>query len=92
MHALTKKNSKFEWTSKHEDTFLILKKKISEAPVLAIQNLQRLFELETDAFGYAMGAILLQEGRPVAYHSEMFQGSQKNYPTYDKELLVYTKL
>ncbi|XP_038973019.1 uncharacterized protein LOC120105044 [Phoenix dactylifera] len=88
LHALTKANQKFEWTSKHEDTFLLLKRKISEAPVLALPNLQRPFELEADASGYAMGAVLLQEGRPVAYHSEMFQGAQKNYPTYDKELLA----
>ena len=33
-----------------------------------------------------MGAVLFQDGRPVAYHSEMFQGAQRNYPTYDKEL------
>ncbi|GJZ16401.1 putative reverse transcriptase domain-containing protein [Tanacetum coccineum] len=88
LHALTKINSKFEWTKKHEDTFLFLKRNISEALVLALPNLQRPFELETDASSYAMGAVLLQEGKPVAYHSEMFQGAQKNYPSYDKELLA----
>ncbi|GJY15488.1 transposable element [Tanacetum coccineum] len=88
LHTLTKLNNKFEWSNKHEDTFMLLKRKISEAPVLALPNLQRPFELETDASGYAMGAVLFQEGKPVAYHSEMFQGAQKNYPTYDKELLA----
>lgn len=44
LHALTKLNSKFEWTRKHhEETFLLLKRKISEAPVLALPNLQRSF-------------------------------------------------
>lgn len=38
--------------------------------------------------GYAMGAILMQDGRPMAYYSKMFQGAQKNYPIYDKKLLV----
>ncbi|GJQ90219.1 reverse mRNAase [Tanacetum coccineum] len=33
-----------------------LQRKISEAPVLALPNLQRPFELETNAPGYAMGA------------------------------------
>ncbi|GJT73573.1 transposon ty3-I gag-pol polyprotein [Tanacetum coccineum] len=88
LHALTKMNSKFEWTKKHDDTFLLLKRKISEAPVLALPNLQQPFELETDASSYAMGAVLFQEGKPMAYHSEMFQGSQRNYPTYDNELLT----
>nr|GEU86451.1 retrovirus-related Pol polyprotein from transposon 17.6 [Tanacetum cinerariifolium] len=72
----------------HEEMFLLLKSKISEAPVLALLNLQIPFELETDASGYAMGAVLYQKGRPIAYHSEMFQGTQKNYPTYDKELFA----
>ncbi|GKA83290.1 reverse transcriptase [Tanacetum coccineum] len=88
LHAATKLNTKFEWSNKHEETFLLLKRKISEAPVLALPNLQRPFELETDASGYAMGAVLYQEGRPIPYHSEMFQGAQKNYPTYDKELFA----
>nr|GEU90950.1 hypothetical protein [Tanacetum cinerariifolium] len=65
-----------------------VKRKISEAPVLALPNLQRPSEFETDASGYAMGAVLYQEGSPIAYHSEMFQGAQKNYPTYDKELFA----
>lgn len=66
--------------------FLLLKRKISEAPVLALTNLQRPFELEADASGYAMDADLMQDGHHMAYHSEVFQGAQKNYRTYDKEL------
>lgn len=66
----------------------MLKRKISEAQILALPNLQKHFEIEADASGYDMGAVLMQEGRPNAYHSELFQGSQKNYHTYDKELLA----
>ncbi|CAL8120214.1 unnamed protein product [Prunus armeniaca] len=64
----------------------LLKRKITEAPVLALPNLQRPFEVEADASNYAMGAVLFQDGKPVAYHSEMFSGPVLNYPTYDKEL------
>lgn len=84
LHSLTKANQAFVWTNEHEDTFLLLKRKISEAPVLALPDLQKPFEIEADASGYAMGVVLMQEGRPVAYHSEMFQGATKNYPIYDK--------
>lgn len=66
---MTKANKAFAWTNEHENTFVLLKKKISEAPVLALPDLQKSFELETDALGYAMGAVLMQEGRPMAYHS-----------------------
>jgi hypothetical protein len=63
-----------------------MKRKISQAPVLALPNLQNPFEVETDASGYAMGEVLMQGGRHVCYHSEVFHGEVLNYPTYDKEL------
>ena len=54
--------------------------------VLDLPNLQRPFKLECDASSHAMGAVLFQDGRPVAYHSEIFQDAQRNYPTDDNEL------
>lgn len=36
--------------------------------------------------GYAMGTVLMQGGRPISYHSEVFHGVVINYPTDDKEL------
>ena len=33
-----------------------------------------------------MGAVLLQHGKPISFHLEMFNGAMINYPTYDKEL------
>ena len=62
-----------------------MKKKISEMPILALPNLQRTFEVKTDASDYAMGAMLIQDGKSVEYKSELFSGVIKNYSTYDKE-------
>jgi hypothetical protein len=39
-----------------------------------------------DASHYAMGAVLLQYGKPICFHSKMFNSVVINYPTYDKEL------
>ncbi|XP_026410110.1 uncharacterized protein LOC113305244 [Papaver somniferum] len=61
LHGLTGAKAKFEWQQTHEDAFQLLKKNISEAPVLALPNLQRTFEVETDASNYAMGGVLLQD-------------------------------
>jgi hypothetical protein len=63
-----------------------LKENSSSTPVLALPNLQQPFEIQTDASHYAMGAVLLQYGKPICFHSETFNGAMINYPTYDKEL------
>jgi hypothetical protein len=63
-----------------------MKIKIIQAQVLALPNLQKPFEVETDVSGYAMGAVLMQGGRHVCYHSKIFHEEVPNYPTYNKEL------
>jgi len=35
--------------------------------------------------------VLLQGGRIICHHSEVFHGTVLNYPTYDKELHVMVK-
>ena len=86
LHALTGLNKVFQWRGKQQKAFDTLKEKISIAPVLALPNLQRPFEIETDASDYAMGAVLIQHSKPICYHSETFNSTVVNYPTYDKEL------
>ena len=49
--------------------------------------------VETDAFDYALGAILsitLESSKvhPVAFHSHTFSTPELNYDTHDKELLA----
>ena len=65
-----------------------MKKKINDAPVLAMPNLQRPFEMETNASGYALGTILMHGGGPVCYHLELCHGAVLDYTTYDKELFA----
>ena len=42
--------------------------------------------LETDASNRAIGAVLLQDGRPVAYESKKLDRAQQNYSAYEREL------
>jgi hypothetical protein len=61
--------------------------------VLLHPDLRKPFQVETNAFDFAIGAILSQEDNtnimhPVAYYSRKFTTVEINYPIYDKELVA----
>jgi len=86
-----KKDTQFCWTEKHEQAFQRLKAQLTNAPILALPNFLKTFELECDASGVGIGVVLLQGGHPIAYFSEKIHGAALNYPTYDKELYALVR-
>ena len=78
-------------TEKHEQAFQRLKAQLTNAPILALPNFSKTFELECDASGVGIGVVLLQGGHPIAYFSEKLHGVALNYLTYDKELYALVR-
>ncbi|KAL7596133.1 hypothetical protein Lser_V15G29757 [Lactuca serriola] len=83
---IIKKNVGFKWGKEQEHAFQQLKFHLTHAPLLSLPNFDKTFEIECDASGIGIGAVLMQEGKPLAYFSEKLSGATLNYPTYDKEL------
>jgi hypothetical protein len=84
--ALLKKNS-FVWSEKAEAAFRHLKELMSTPPVLGLPDFTKKFIIECDASGAGIGAVLMQNGRPLAYLSQALKGKSLFLSTYEKELL-----
>ncbi|KAK1684493.1 hypothetical protein QYE76_045341 [Lolium multiflorum] len=82
----------FEWGVAQDHAFDELKRLLTSAPLLALPDFNKQFEIECDASGIGIGGVLMQEGRPIAYFSEKLSGAKLNYPIYDKELYALIRV
>ncbi|WKA09008.1 hypothetical protein VitviT2T_026687 [Vitis vinifera] len=63
------KKGQFGWHGKAKTAFLALKQAMTTTPILAMPNFNDAFTIETDASGEGIGAVLSQQGKPMAYMS-----------------------
>ncbi|XP_070676284.1 uncharacterized protein [Malus domestica] len=68
---LTRKEVKFEWDSKCEQSFQQLKHCLTHAPVLALPDDSGNFEIYSDASLNGLGCVLMQHSRVIAYASHL---------------------
>ncbi|MCO5570494.1 hypothetical protein L7F22_024216 [Adiantum nelumboides] len=75
------------WGATEVTAFQTLKDKMTTGPVLILPDLQKSFEVYCDACGHSLGAVLMQEGRVIAYESRLFSKPEMTAQIYEKELL-----
>jgi len=85
---LLKKGTPFIWTPTTAEAFHLLKQALVQAPVLALPDFTKPFVLETDASDLGFGAVLMQEGHPIAYLSKPVSGRNQGLSTYEKECMA----
>lgn len=82
------KNSGFKWIEETQEAFTKLQNAMMTLPVLALLDFSVSFEIETDASGYRIGAILIQSKRLIAYYSHTLAMRDRAKPVYERELMV----
>jgi hypothetical protein len=86
MTELLKKDNKFVWIPKCEESFQVIKKKLTTAPVLTLPDIHQSFVIFCDASRQGLGCVLMQNEKVITYASRLLKPHEQNYPTHDLEL------
>ena len=85
---LLKKDVVFEWKPEHTAAVQALKQQLINYTTLQVPDPSKPFTLRTDASGFAIGAVLEQEGKPIGYLSKKLTPTEMRYAVYDQEFLA----
>ena len=87
LKPLLREDVEWTWDSTHQDAFDAIKEELTKTPVLAYFNPKSEHIIQTDASLKGLGAVLLQEGRPVIYVSRTLTPAEEHYSNLERELL-----
>ena len=91
LYHLTKKTTVFSIGDDARLAFEAIKRLLITPPLLTFPNPELPYELVSDASLAGCGAVLTQEGKPIAYFSSKFSPAERNYTTGEQELLGIIK-
>ena len=78
----------FKWEERETTAFEALKQQLCTAPILSLPDFEETFVVETDASSEGIGAVLMQNNRPICYFSRKLGPRMRVAATYQKELFA----
>lgn len=88
LRKLLEKEIVWEWSESQENSFKNIKQLVSSAPVLGYYDVNKPVTVTVDASSTALGAVLSQNSKPIAYATRSLSKSEKNFPQIEKEALA----
>ena len=87
LSSMTSKTVKWKWTEQHQKAFDTMKKIVAREVMLSYPNFSKEFHIHTDASKTQLGAVISQNGKPIAFYSRKLNPAQTRYTTTERELL-----
>jgi len=69
LRELTANQAQFTWASQHDEAFVAIQQLVIQHPVLKFYDVEEEVTIQTDASNKGLGAVLTQNGQPVAFAS-----------------------
>ena len=88
LRRLCKSGVVWAWESEQQDAFEAIKQVITSLPVLAYFDKTKKHTIQCDASKKGLGAVLLQESKPVMYMSRALTETEQRYSNIERELLA----
>ena len=88
LREICRQDAEFELTNSVHVAFSRTKEEISKNMTLPYFNPKISTTLQTDASKKGLGAVILQDARPVMFASRALTGAEKNYQNLERECLV----
>ena len=92
LRKLCKSGVKWAWESEQQNAFEAIKQVIMTLPVLTYFNKTKKHTIQCDASKKGLGAVLLQESKPVMYVSRVLTETEQRYSNIERKLLAIHSL
>ena len=80
LNRLLRDSVRWSWGAAEQSAFEAIRTRLADPSILQLPDLSKPFVVETDASGVGLGAVLMQDGRPVAYASRALKPSEVAAP------------